>query len=515
LLFFSCDFFDNLLNGNNTENNNNGNDNPKTGIVEPLLQTNWSQGAPYNIRLREMATEVGDILNVTSGICGIVAWAQLMRYHRHPTRGIGQSEPWTHSNGVNFPSVNFEVDFDWDNMLYTYTSSATEQQRNAVAELYYIISIGRADRLPETVNNLGYDRSIRRLERLYYNDDTWKSILKAQLDAGLPVYYWGTGNGNHGFIVDGYDKEDRFHINWGWGGSHNGYYSLNALTPGNYNFNNSQRMVINFKPDQGGVFAGYEMAILSFTSNKTSVHRNESFVIREEMRNTSNFDSFPGGQIGAALVDNNGNIVEIIGTRNSGSLTAGNRYGSPRVLNCFVPLTVEPGEYNVRIVTQTTGSENWRIVELSAIGNGIPNTIALSVYPCESITPTGGYGQMLLEFATDRLMAVHNETTQFTITLEMRNTTSERFSGGQYAAALLDDAGNIVSILGIRDSLSLGAGNRHGSSLAINCTVTNNTVAPGQYLLRILVSPNTTGGEWRIATLSNADIPTSYAFTVQ
>jgi hypothetical protein len=505
-LFSTCD----LLNGDEKNENNNNNENgTPSGGVAPLLQTQWSQGAPYNNMLREM--DIGNIDNLTVNICGIVARAQIMRYHKHPARGIGQSEPWTTDCGVNLSPVNFEIDFDWGNMLYDYTSSANEQQRNAVAVLYHAISIGRVNNLSSLTSHFGYDRSIRRLERLYYDDVAWESIIREQLDAGLPVYYWGTGNGSHAFILDGYDNTGRFHVNWGWGGSHNGWFSLKALNPRENDFNNNQHMIINFKPDVGGAPAGYEMAILSLTANKVSVRQNELLVIHEEMRNISNFESFPGGQIGAALVDNSGNIVEIIGSRNSSTLGAGLRYGSPRVINCIVPVTVEPGQYSLRIVTRTEGGD-WKIVTLSAVGNGILNFTNLTVYPCESITPTGGYGQTLLVFTTEKNYIAHGDTTHFTVSLEMRNMTSETFSGGQYAVALLDDKGNLVSILGTGNSGTLGAGLRHGTPRVINCTVPN-TVPPGQYRLRILVRP--ASGEWRIATLSMPDIPNSFEFMVQ
>ena len=34
----------------------------------------------------------------------------------------------------------------------------------------------------------------------------------------------------HQFVFDGY-KADRYHVNWGWGGTANGYYLLSTLEP--------------------------------------------------------------------------------------------------------------------------------------------------------------------------------------------------------------------------------------------------------------------------------------------
>jgi len=151
------------------------------------------------------------------------------------------------------------------------------------------------------------------------------------------------------------------------------------------------------------------------------------------------------------------------------------------------------------------------ILRDSNVRRGIPPNIETP----PSVTPLGGYGQLLLHFSSSEQSAVISEITQFIVTLQMRNTTSETFSGGQYAAALMDNSGNIVSILGTVGSGSLSAGNRHTSTRNINCTVTPNSVPIGNYQLRILVRPNTTDGVWHIATLADTDVPDSIDFEIR
>ena len=371
-IFSACD----LINDNE---NNNGND--IKVIVEPLLKTKWSQGSPYNTNLRELAgTGVGDINDLTINICGIVGWTQIMRYHKHPAQGIGQNEAWIHSNGTSLPSVNFEINFDWDNMLYTYTNSASEQQRNNVAELYYIISIGRVDgNLPKTVNNFGYDKSIQRLDRVYYDDAAWEKILKAQLDADLPVGYQERGNASHFFVIDGYDNAGKFHVNWGWGGSHDGWYSLNNLNPSNYLFNdiNRHQMIINFMPDKGNPSSGYKLALRDFSVNKTSVAKNELFTVSTQVSNISYLDTFQGGRWGVALVDDNDNIITIIGDWSIQTLTTS---WSTLVMSrdISVPETINAGKYRLKIAVNPT-DEDLKIIVLSRIGDGIPNSIPFEV----------------------------------------------------------------------------------------------------------------------------------------
>ncbi|MCS3057464.1 C10 family peptidase [Bacteroides salyersiae] len=40
----------------------------------------------------------------------------------------------------------------------------------------------------------------------------------------------GNVRGINFFLFDGY-KADRYHVNWGWGGTTNGYYLLSTLEP--------------------------------------------------------------------------------------------------------------------------------------------------------------------------------------------------------------------------------------------------------------------------------------------
>jgi hypothetical protein len=93
LLFSTCDF----LNGDDN-NNNNGNETPSGG-VEPLIKTQWNQHNPYNNLYPG---------NDTPADCKVIAIAQIMKYHKYPARGKGQSEPFT-LGGVAYPPINLDV----------------------------------------------------------------------------------------------------------------------------------------------------------------------------------------------------------------------------------------------------------------------------------------------------------------------------------------------------------------------------------------------------------------------
>jgi hypothetical protein len=509
LLFLSCDAFLDWWNEDNNENNNNGNG-ANTGIIGPLLQTKWGQGNPFNSMLPEGHRS----------FCGLVTMSQIMKFHNHPVRGSGQSEAYTMRNEVLIPSVNFgATNYEWGNMLYTYTSSATEQNRNAVATLYYHAGVARGRDFISGVdrNNFsyalttffGYDRSIQRLERRFYDDETWEAIIREQLDSGLPVQYVGYEPGdNHAFIIDGYDSNGKFHINWGWAGSHDGWYFLNNFNySGERRWNDNQYIHINIMPDRGGVPLPYEMALNSFTANKTTIPQNELFTVSAQVRNLGTLSTFPGGQIGTALVNNNGSIAAIIRIVNFNELNPlSNRTST---INSFVPDNVEPGQYQLRMVIRPTDGE-WKIITKSAIDNSIPNAINFTVNPYAGVIPGGGYGQALTSFTPSKTSVSQNEP--FTISYSFVNMNSTAFPGGNIEAVLMSNNGNIMETIGRGTTGGRGPGLTTGVG-NINCTVPF-TIDPGQYKLRIIIRP-TGVEEWRIATLSTADVLNSIDFTVE
>jgi hypothetical protein len=265
-------------------------------------------------------------------------------------------------------------------------------------------------------------------------------------------------------------------------------------------------MFINFMPSKGGAPAPYEMVINNnITASKASVPQNELLTVSVQMRNNSSFEAFPGGQAGVALVNNSGNIVEVIGVINYGALNA--RSTRTSTTNAFVPETVQAGTYKLRIATKVEG-ENWKLVERSAVGNGIPNAINLTV--TAGAANGGGYGMALTALTTDKTLISKGDTTKFNAGAGFRNISQDTYAGGDWGIALVDNANAIVP-LGWRSLNKRDPGANIGVG-SVSCTVPS-TVQSGTYKLRMIIRQ--TGGEWRIATLSIDGIPNSIDFTVQ
>ena len=84
-------------------------------------------------------------------------------------------------------------------------------------------------------------------------------MIKTELDASRPILYSASdtnGAGGHAFICDGYNTDGKFHFNFGWYGTCDGWYVSTALNmthrDGDYlKFNSGHEMLIGIEPPEG------------------------------------------------------------------------------------------------------------------------------------------------------------------------------------------------------------------------------------------------------------------------
>ena len=73
--------------------------------------------------------------------------------------------------------------------------------------------------------------------------------LMDNLDAGMPLYYASSGpDGGHAYVVDGYDEDGLFHLNWGWAGFDNGWYAIDGFYLTYYSFPYYHNAIFNLHP---------------------------------------------------------------------------------------------------------------------------------------------------------------------------------------------------------------------------------------------------------------------------
>lgn len=243
--------------------------------IEPMVKTKWNQGAPFN-----NMCPVDDGKHCVTG-CVATAMAQIVNYHKLPAdNGIGIAS--LDYNGITYSFDFANESFDWDNMLDSYNGSYTDVQADAVAKLMYAcgisaqISYGLGESngsdvnvATALINNFGFDKGIRMYFREFYTLSEWNDLVYNQLKDYGPVQYGGhNSNAGHAFVCDGYNVGDFFHINWGWGGSSDGYFKLTALDPATQGiggslggFNIGQEMVGNICAPRADSQPSYSMYV--------------------------------------------------------------------------------------------------------------------------------------------------------------------------------------------------------------------------------------------------------------
>ena len=212
--------------------------------VDFLVSTLWNQDSPYNLYAPEAANGPGG--RCYAG-CVATAMSQIMKYWDYPEHGTGSH---TYSSGgwwgPYYPNLtaNFgETYYDWDNMPVRINSSSPQEQIEAIATLMYHCGVAvemgfsydgsgaNSEDVPDVISRyFSYSNHANLRRRESYSLAQWQNKLKESFDIGWPVYYSGySEEGGHAFVCDGYDDNDLFHYNWGWGGTNDGYFVIDEI----------------------------------------------------------------------------------------------------------------------------------------------------------------------------------------------------------------------------------------------------------------------------------------------
>lgn len=194
--------------------------------------------------------------------------AQVMRYWQHPIYPTHSLYDWCnmpirlckykdcdyYSNILN---ANFDVEQQAIAKLI-YDCGTKANMNYCIGEVWETEekpkceTFGWPDNIRDAlVNSFGYhsDASVDR--RQYYSQKKWKEKLINDLENGRPIIYSAlspemeTFLAGHTFIIDGYrETDDKFHINWGWGGD-GGWFTVDHF--GEYTW--KERGIFNLYPE--------------------------------------------------------------------------------------------------------------------------------------------------------------------------------------------------------------------------------------------------------------------------
>ena len=214
-----------------------------TVVVRSMIKTRWSQTKEdtciYNKYYNKFCPPANNPNNCDKSPagCNAVAMAQIMCYWGWP---FAAQVPTT--QGGSTKELHF---YDWSKMPSRVNQYSSMEGADMVAGLLrdcgYMAKLtyhdDRATGLDVDVKNAlvdcGFDNNTIS-KRDKWSTPGWRNYLHNDLDAGRPVYYSAKRNSpqglrGHTFIVDGYDSDDLYFINFGWGSNGDGFYNIDTI----------------------------------------------------------------------------------------------------------------------------------------------------------------------------------------------------------------------------------------------------------------------------------------------
>lgn len=464
--------------------------------IAPLLTTQWGQGDPYNAQCPVYNNADGTSSGLRSATgCVATALAQLMAYYRYPSQTKTAIPSYSFTSGgktITMPSIAAGTVIDWEHITDTYTSASTDEEKAAVAQLMVMVgtgcqmTYGAASAAYLTSGQyflrdcMGYDECVDYQLRKNYTLAEWVTLIYTEIAQGRPVAYRGTSqSGAHAFVLDGYDSGELFHVNWGWGGTANGYFRITALQPsansGSSGYAQDQEAIVRLMPSDG-------ISTTVDTTPKLTMHG----ISVSGSTVTCTYTNF-SGQMGTfytsiGYVKSDGSIVKL----QNGSLTILNH--GYEITKSYTVSGLADGTWHVVPIARTLSSDVWNTSvnpERDYVKAVVRNGVVTLTYP-------GADGASLSATAWDvrgDALAGSSQTVKVTLT----NTGSDEFHQQLYCFA--STSADMGTALGVADVTVVP-----GSSTDVTFAIT--PAAAGTYTV------------WLARSASGADIVGSTRMTI-
>jgi len=353
------------------------------GSPTQLCKTEWGQDAPYNA--------LCPVINGRNCLTGCVAtaMAQIMYYWKWPVQGKGYSAATDKTGGTYGGSL--EHTYQWDAMLPTRVQlNQSEEAAHAVAELMYDCGLavnmkydpdGSGAGTPSKAfySNFGYiPTTLRHYQRDCFTADEWIAIIRREIDHRRPVFHsassrtnGGQDSGGHAFVVDGYDEVGNIRVNWGWNGNFDGFYAVERMNPGGYEFTVGQEILVGIEPAKNGE-EGTPQEYLYIKnplkcSKSGTISKSTSFDIT--VGNVYNPNALPHQwQLSVGIFDDTNTMLgEVKNGRISTLKLDANYYisGDFAAIPCLLKNTYPNGNYALRVVFRESGSKEWLLPDMA------------------------------------------------------------------------------------------------------------------------------------------------------
>lgn len=328
-----------------------------------LVHTQWSQGVPdyslvldvpgiiytYNEGAYNYYCPFIDDLRTLTGY-GATAIGQVICYWGKKGKHLGK----------NFDFANMPAHIG--NIMPT---EPLQQDIHLVADFIFQCAEAFNTNYGVDSSSVNIDNIIPALHTFYYHatliektadtEENWNDLLKEEINNERPIIYIGKNSKNekHFFICDGYDDEERFHINWGWGGHFDGFYALSALSNhdelNSFEFNSNHAAVIEIYPDS----ITPAIPVTNISLNKSTLSLTigaqeilEATITPEDASNKNL--TWTSDNSAVAVVHNNGTVIAL--SEGTAQITA-TTYDGNKTATCVVTVTEPPAHIPVTGIT--------------------------------------------------------------------------------------------------------------------------------------------------------------------
>ena len=353
----------------------------RTQAVGPLMTTFWDQTEPYNNLCPTYTDGNGNTQHAVTG-CVATATAQVMNFHQWPPVGRGSHTYTCNVNNMTLTELSADFsqsEYRWDLMLDYYDATSSEESCEAVAKLMSDVGIsmdmgyGSSSGAQETTAMRAlkqyflYSDKCYLLNRDNYNAQEWDQFLVDEISARRPIIYCGydlsANGGGHAFVLDGFNTEGYFHVNWGWGGTYDGYFVVSSLSPGTSNFKYMQDGMFGVVPEpQADVVENVLNVRAHVSPNAKSVPLGErtsfamnDFIAEGNMLDTAGYEERNGAKLYYALIpmslevyDENGVVCQTAKFERQQSLDERWWMGQ-QYLYLDLPSSLSEGEYTIKL----------------------------------------------------------------------------------------------------------------------------------------------------------------------
>ena len=476
--------------------------------VAPLIKSKWGQSSDENALCPVDSLSKKPNKRV---VAGCPATAMIMKYHQHPAKGFG-SRSYDHSKygtlSVNFSEQTYDyskmkdsIDGPNDEMakLMYHAGVAVDMQYGPGGSGSWVMerATGKTGVSCETgyKDYFGFDKNT--MQGLLKNDSTdaaWAKLLKVELDAKRPIQYAGSSPGSgHTWLMDGYDDNDKFHMNWGWRGYLDGYFALTAMNPGgdgdgvgSGKYGNKQHAIIGLKPAIQQLSSAPKFGLIlksNLTLSPTVVKANTPFSVEVDLNYTG---SNPlESDLAAMIYTEDGDFIDYVEVKEKQSF-ANNTTKKYTFSSTGIDLV--QGNYSIGIYNAGLKDSLWSSVKKGSFINPITFKVE------------GEQTKLSLAATTKLPSAAVVENTNFSTTVSVKNEGTTAYDG--YVVVDVYDKDNDYKMsVGAPSKAKIDA----GKSQNITFTSTGSTLNQGTYL--VVVSESLDDKEYFELSNKNFDNP--------